>query len=142
MYKEILLPVDLQETALSERAITIAQEIADAHRAHITVLTVVPDFGMPLVANFFPDDALEKVRKEACAELKRFIAARFRDPAAISSDVAQGSPHKVIVDYARQHGIDVIIMPSHAKDISRILLGSSAMHVVERANCSVLVVKP
>lgn len=142
MFKEILLPVDLQETALSERAITIAQELADAHQARITVLTVVPDFGMPLVANFFPDDALKKVRKEVCAELKRFIEARFRDPTSVRSDVGQGSPHKVIVDYARKHGIDVIIVPSHARDIGKMLLGSSALHVVERATCSVLVVKP
>ena len=46
MYKKILLPVDLQETALSVRATNVAQELAKSFGASITVLTVIPDFGI------------------------------------------------------------------------------------------------
>lgn len=142
MYMNILVPVDLQETALTERAVEVAQDIADHYSATITVLTVIPDFGMPLVANFFPEDAMKKAHEEVCCELVRFVEKRFRDPGNVKSEVLQGSPHKLIVRYARDEGTDLIVLPARAKDISKVFLGSSSTHVVERATCSVLIVRP
>ena len=142
MYKEILLPVDLQETTLSERAVIVAQDIAGCYDATITVITVIPDFGMPMVANFFPEDAMRKARHEVQSELKRFIESRFREPDQIRSDVGHGTPHQLIVRHARKHGTDLIVLPARAKDLSKLLLGSCSTHVVERAPCSVLIVRP
>ncbi len=142
MYMNILVPVDLQETALTERAVEVAQDIAEHYSAMITVLTVIPDFGMPLVANFFPEDAMQKAHDEVCNELQRFVKKRFRDPANVQSQVLQGSPHKLIVRYAQDKGTDLIVLPARAKDISKVFLGSSSTHVVERAPCSVLIIRP
>ncbi|MCB1800230.1 MAG: universal stress protein [Gammaproteobacteria bacterium] len=142
MFKHILLPVDLQETALSERAVDIATELAKQHGSQITVITVIPDFGMPLVASYFPAEAMEKAKKEVCAELKRYIAARFNGLERINSHVDAGSPHKAIVKYATGHDIDLIIVPARAKDISKVFLGSCSTHVAERAPCTVMVVRP
>lgn len=141
MYMNILVPVDLQDTQLTERAIQIAQDIAEHYSATITVMTVIPDFGMPLVANFFPADALEKAKKEVAAELKRFVTERFREPSQVRYRVLDGTPHKVIVDYAEGHDTDLIVLPARAKDIGKVFLGSSSTHVVERAPCSVLIVR-
>jgi nucleotide-binding universal stress UspA family protein len=142
MFKDILLPVDLEETELTARAIVVAQGLAQQHQASITVMTVIPDFNMPVVANFFPDDALEKARREVERELQKLIKARFREPSLIKTHVLQGSPHRIIVDYALDHGTDLIIMPSRGRDVSKVFLGSSTTHVVQRAPCSVLVVRP
>lgn len=142
MFKEILLPLDMQETQLSERAIVVAQELAARDAANLSVITVIPDFGMPLVASYFPDDALERAEREVTAELRRFIDGHFNQPAAVRAVVRQGKPHKAVVRYAREHGTDLIVMPARAKDISKVLLGSSTNHVAERAPCSVLVVRP
>jgi nucleotide-binding universal stress UspA family protein len=141
MYMNILVPVDLQDTELTERAVQVAQDIADHYSASITVMTVIPDFGMPLVANFFPADALDKAKKEVEAELKRFVNERFREPSEIRFRVTDGTPHKVIVDYAESHDTDLIVLPARAKDIGKVFLGSSSTHVVERAPCSVLIVR-
>lgn len=142
MYKKILVPLDLQETALSVRATTVAQDIANCYQSSISVLTVIPDFGMPLVANFFPEDAMKKAEHEVHAELKRFIKAHFKDPSAIRAEIDSGSPHKIIVRHARKEKVDLIILPATGKDVSKVFLGSSSTHVVERSPCSVLVVRP
>ena len=142
MYKKILVPLDLQETALSERATKVAQDIADCYRSSISVLTVIPDFGMPMVANYFPEDAMKRAKKDVQAELKRFIAAHFKDPSAIRSEVDSGSPHKIIVRHAKKEKFDLIILPATGKDVSKVFMGSSSTHVVERSPCSVLVVRP
>lgn len=142
MYKRILVPLDLQETALSVRATKVAQDIADCYQSSLSVLTVIPDFGMPMVANFFPEDAMQQAEKEVHAELKRFIKAHFKDPSAIRAEVDSGSPHKVIIRHAKKEKIDLIVLPATGKDVSKVFLGSSSTHVVERSPCSVLVVRP
>lgn len=143
MFKKILLPVDLQETALSDRAVEIANDLADHHSAEIIVLTVIPDFGMPLVANYFPEDAMRRAKNEVSKELQNFVDTRMKNSAIpVRLDVGQGSPHKVVVHYAALHNIDLIIVPARAKDIGKIFLGSSATHIAERAPCCVLVVRP
>lgn len=142
MFKEILLPVDLQETKLSERAVACAQDLANRYDSNITVLTVIPDYGLPLVASYFPEGALQQAQDDVDKELKKYIAERFDPPTSIKSTVGQGSPHKVIVSYVEKHAIDLVIMPSRANDLSKLFLGSSTSHVVDRAKCSVLVVRP
>jgi len=142
MYKKILVPLDLQETMLSVRATTVAQDIANCYQSRISVLTVIPDFGMPLVANFFPEDAMKQAENEVHSELKRFIKAHFKDPSSIRAEVDSGSPHKVIVKQAKKQKIDLIILPATGKDVSKVFLGSSSTHVVERSPCSVLIVRP
>lgn len=142
MFKKILVPLDLQETALSVRATRVAQDIAACYGSDINVLTVIPDFGMPMVANYFPEDAMQKAENDVHAELKRFIQAHFEDPSAVRAEIDSGSPHKIIVQHAQKENIDLIILPATAKDISKVFLGSSSTHVVERSPCSVLVVRP
>ena len=142
MFKEILLPIDLEETELTSRAIAIAQDLAERYGARITVVTVIPDFSMPVVASYFPKDTIERARKEICIEVEKLIRERFADPSKVRCDVGEGSPHKFIVAYARDKHIDLIVMSSRGHDIGKVFLGSSTTRVVERAHCSVLVVRP
>ncbi len=53
MFKNILMPVNMQDTALADKALAIAIDKARAPDAVLTVMTVAPGFGMPLVAHIF-----------------------------------------------------------------------------------------
>ena len=59
MYNNILFPVDLEHTKEAEKALKIAIEEAQRSKAKLTVMTVAPGFGMPIVASFF-DEATVK----------------------------------------------------------------------------------
>lgn len=142
MFKEILLPVDLQESALSLRATKIAQEFADQYDARITVITVIPNFGMPIVANFFPANTIKNAANEVLSELKRFVAAHFDKPENVAVRVAEGSPHEEILEFAARHSTDLIIVPARGKNIEKIFLGSSSIQIVEQSKCTVMVVRP
>lgn len=142
MFKEILLPVDLQESALSLRATQLAQQFASQYDARITVITVIPDFGMPIVANFFPANTIKQAANEVLGELKHFVAANFEKPDDVSVHVAEGSPHNEIVQFAKRHGTDLIIVPARGKNFEKVLLGSSSIQIVEMSKCSVMVVRP
>jgi nucleotide-binding universal stress UspA family protein len=80
-------------------------------------------------------------------------AARKRlDEALIDSDgsgppskaavVTSGSPAYAIVDYAREHGIDLIVMGTHGRGaLAHLMMGSVAERVVRLASCPVLTVR-
>lgn len=56
--------------------------------------------------------------------------------------VVNGDPRTVLVDLARNEGVDLVVVGSHGRTgIAKILIGSVASHIVTHAPCSVLVVK-
>jgi universal stress protein F len=67
MYKRILVPIDLQETDDRARCMGLEKsiELCRLYQASLYVLTVVPDMGMPIVANYFPPDAGDKIVVDA-----------------------------------------------------------------------------
>lgn len=57
--------------------------------------------------------------------------------------VHEGSPSETIVEYAGNHGIDMIVMGTQGRTgLDRYLLGSTAARVLRRAELPVLTVKP
>ncbi|MEA5508802.1 universal stress protein [Crocosphaera sp. UHCC 0190] len=58
-------------------------------------------------------------------------------------EVKIGDPSAEIVDYAKEHNIDLIVIASHGRSgLHRFLLGSVAERVVRFAECPVLVWRP
>jgi len=141
MFKKILMPIDLQETHLAAKAVKIAIEEARKHGAEISIMTVMPGFGMPLVASFFPDDAMRQAKKEIGAELKKYIAANFPKDITTHPVIGEGNPAEMILAEAKAIRADLIIIPSHAQSLSQVFLGSCAAKVVEHAHSSVMVIK-
>ena len=129
MFKKILLPLDQRKTELEDRALDIALAEARNYGAEIYVLSVIPD------------DAIDKASKEAALELRRYVEEKLPRDVSIHPRVAVGSPAEVILQQARDLGADLIIMPSRAHGIEQVFLGSCASRVVERAHCTVMVVK-
>ena len=61
---------------------------------------------------------------------------------AVSTDLPQGSPRRVIVEEADAWGADLIVVGSHGyKTWERILLGSVSQAVAAHAHCSVEIVR-
>ncbi|MDX1594833.1 MAG: universal stress protein [Gammaproteobacteria bacterium] len=142
MFKQILFPVDLEESEFAQSALEDAIGLAKLHAARLHVLSVVPGYSMPLVASFFPEGLFEK----ACNEVKRHLEIYVREkiPSEIecSWNVRQGHPAENIVEEARKHDVDLIVMPSHTRShLDKRLIGSCASRVVELARCSVMVVR-
>ncbi|MET0093553.1 MAG: universal stress protein, partial [Sedimenticola sp.] len=102
MFTKILMPIDLQETDLATRAVQTAIDEARKHGAEIYVLTVIPDFGLPLVASFFPDDAIKDAMKSVARELKKYIKANIPDDITAHPLIADGSPSEIILNQAKK----------------------------------------
>ena len=142
MLKEILIPVDMDATDLTTRALAVAEELSEHYGATVTALTVIPDFNSSMVASYFPENTIQKAHDQVCRDLQKFIDTHAKDPAKIACAVSEGSTRKSIVTYVEEHNIDLVVMPARKSDISKLFLGSNSSYVVDHARCSVLVVRP
>ncbi len=71
MYNKILVPIDVAREKNATRLCKAASEMA-AEGAQIRLLSVMPGYGMSLVASYFPADAQEQAMVEVKARLEQF----------------------------------------------------------------------
>lgn len=142
MSKRILVPIDGSPQA--HRALEYA--LAEHPDATFIVLHVVNPSQIAYATDPSGMDYWEEwyeSSQEHAEEILEDAAARVNDAGAtVTSAIELGSPARVIVDYAEENDVDLIVMGSHGRSgVSRILLGSVAETVVRRAPCPVTVVR-
>ncbi len=141
MYERILIAVDLNDPSSWRKVFPTAAALCDAFGAKLSVLTVVPDFGLPSVAQFFPDDFADRALARAESELDHLIAEHLPSVSSVQRLVAYGTPYTEILRVAREIETDLIVMASHRPELKDYLLGPNAARVVRHARCSVMVVR-
>ncbi|WP_045221235.1 universal stress protein [Desulfonatronum thioautotrophicum] len=142
MYKRILVPIDLQE---GERTRTMslqhAVDLCRLYNAKLFALTVVPDMGMPIVADYFPSDAGDKIVADAEKLLHELVDVHIPEDIDVQHLVAQGSIYRRILRMAEKVEADLIIIPAHRMKLQDYLLGTNTSKVVRHATCSVFVLR-
>ena len=143
MYKQILVPVDLNDKGFSDKAVELAVWHAKHSNAEVHLLNVLPGIHMSMVASYFPKDAALKMKSDVENQLKEFAVKHIDDNVVYRVHVGEGKPYSTILDYAEKLGADLIVMPSHKRSkIDKVVLGSVASKVVQNSPINVLVVKP
>jgi nucleotide-binding universal stress UspA family protein len=141
--KRILVPVDF--SAASRAALWRAGELATALGATIELLHVV-DLPPPLHVISeghvpLPPEYRQDVLRSTEDHLKDWLETA-QIPATIPRALGEGKPFVEIVKYAREHGVDLIVMGTHGRGgISHLLLGSVADKVIRTAPCPVMTVR-
>ena len=139
----ILVPFDFSET--SKSALTYGRNLARAFDARLHVLHVA-DVISTSAAQFYPEgpgDPEARAKHVALNQLRAMLAAE--ETATDTQPVVRVAPNPAgeIVDYAKEVHVDLIVIGTHGRTgVSRFLMGSVAEHVVRRAPCPVLVVRP
>ncbi|WP_117235799.1 universal stress protein [Vibrio maerlii] len=143
MYKQILVPVDLNDKGFSDKAVAQAVWLAQQSNAEIHLLNVLPGIHMSMVATYFPKDAANDMKKDVKNQLKTFADTHIADKAIYKTHVAEGKPYATILDFAEKLGADLIVMPSHKRSrMDKVVLGSVASKVVQNSPINVMVIKP
>lgn len=133
--KKILCPVDFSN--FSSAANQYASIVAKSSGAEIVYLHVsLPDVTSSSYACVDLEQEAERDRQRL-EEYKPDI-----EGIDSSYEIRFGSPANIIVTYAVEHGIDLIVMGTHGRTgWRRIAMGSVAEEVVRTANCPVLAIK-
>ncbi len=141
MYSKIMLAVDLGEESSWRKALPTAAECCKTFGATLLVMTVVPNFGSPTVAQYFPEDFADTAMAAARKELEALTARHVPKDITVTHGVAHGGIYEEVLKTAEKNAIDLIVMASHRPELSDYLLGPNAARVVRHADCSVLVVR-
>ncbi len=141
MYKEILYPVDITDSGSWEMSLPVVKEHVKAFGSRLHVMAVVPDVGMSIVSQYFPNNAEEKVIEGTKAALHAFTKEHFDEGTKLHHIVSQGTVYEAIIDAAKRINADLIIMSAHRPELKDYLLGPNAARVVRHSDRSVLVVR-
>ena len=138
-YRRILVAVDDSPAALG--AARIAIELANGWHSHVRLVTVAADhmLGALLDAAVPDGGASERLERAGQALLRHLAAGAER--ADVETVQLAGEPFRAILDEAQSWHADLIVMGrSDRLGPSSPYLGSVTAHVLEFADCPVLVV--
>ncbi|MBN1133714.1 MAG: universal stress protein [Methanosarcinaceae archaeon] len=131
---KILLPTDGSE--YSSNAAKVAGTIACKHNSEILVLHVVTDTGVG--RKTWQNEGAESIISSILTILKGLGCEEER----IESIVEDGNASDKIVEVAKQHNVDRIIMGTRGKSGFKKIVGSVTEKVLQKSDVLVLVVPP
>jgi nucleotide-binding universal stress UspA family protein len=141
MFRKILVPIDIAETAAAEPGVYFAAQLAALTNGAVRMIHILTPIPFSLQA-LLPTQLNTDRENEALAKLAE-IAKKASVPAGyLSQTVRIGAASDEVLAEAKFWGADLIIVGSHSPSIRTYLLGSNAEKIVRHANCSVLVVRP
>ena len=141
MYKDILFPVDLTEEGSWKYSLPVAIEYSQAFKSRLHVMTVVSNYGMSIVQQYFPKGMIDEIIKKANVRLHEFVKQHIPTNIEVQHIIAKGAVYECIIDTAEKIRADLIVMAAHKPELKDYLLGPNAAKVVRHSNCSVLVVR-
>jgi nucleotide-binding universal stress UspA family protein len=75
-------------------------------------------------------------------KLKKICEEITKEMGSCLPKMLRGKPHTQILRYARESGIDLIVMGSHGlSGLEQVLFGSTADRVMRESSCDVLIIK-
>ncbi len=139
----ILVPIDF--SSHSVRALRHALAVADMFGASLTLLHAVENrlhpafYGVALQSAYDADPFLDD---KSIAQMKKVLAEAGGDEDAAEFVVRAGVAPGVILDVAREHEVDLIVMGTHGlTGMERFFMGSVAEKVLRNAPCPVFTLK-
>ena len=141
MYKKILVPLDGSE--LAEKALEHAEKLAETFDAEIILFQVVTFMPIYVVPELVTPFVVDEKQKEAAERYLTNLAEELKKRGfKVNAMVRTGQQVAVeIIDFAKETGVDLIVMCTHGRSgISRWVLGSVAHKVLTQAETPILLV--
>lgn len=138
----VLLPIDLQDRDAAINEITKAMLYLSNQSVEMHFLSILPGKPVPLLGSLLPSKELINALSALEDELHELIEIAAPTLEHFHVKTTEGSIFKEILKYAQESQPDLIILPSHSHSkVENILIGSVTSKVVEKAKCSVLVIR-
>ena len=143
-YQRILVATDGSKYSIAAASEAIG--IAKRCRASLYVVSVVPtESASPfdIVHSEMQHEMIAKKEfRDGEKNVNDLLVVAKQEGVRVEGLVVEGRPYEAIVEYAREKGVDLIVMGSHGRTgLERLLMGSVTERVVGHADCSVLIAK-
>ncbi len=142
-WKKICCPIDFSDA--SRAAMEVGADLARRNGGELVLLHAYPIPGYT-----FPDGSVvasPRMMQELAEGAEKHLQEWRRDAEALGARVstvkAVGEPASEIVTFARESGVDLLVLGTHGRTgLEHALMGSVAERVVRKARCPVLTVRP
>ncbi len=141
MTKHVLCAVDLTHKKSEAELLKKAAALAEFYGASLSVVTVIPDYGMSFVGSFFPQGTMKTAVADANAQLHDFVAKTLPDFGAVQHIVEVGTVYEMVLDAIKRSKADLVVIGAHKPDLTERIQGPNSARVARTAPCSVLVVR-
>jgi nucleotide-binding universal stress UspA family protein len=143
--RKVLFTTDF--SAYAGHALPYAVGMARDHGAELHVLHVVPTpelaVQFDVAGPVFDASLLAELETNAQEQLGNVLPAEVQKELSVKLAVRRGAAFVEILRYAREMGIDLIVLATHGRTgLRHALFGSVAEKVVRKAPCPVLSVRP
>lgn len=148
--RKILAPTDL--SPFSAKGVRYACSLAKALQAQVTIAHVFNTAEFLVVARNLGYESLRlkkdnlplRLLEEHQRLLQRFLDQHLSDLKAeldVEQVVEMGEPNRMLVRWAKEKGIDLIVMSTHGRSgLPRMLIGSVTEKLLRSSPCPVLAV--
>jgi universal stress protein G len=142
MYNTIIMPVDVFDMELSDKAVSHVEFLAQLD-GHIHLLHALPRNGAFEQSRFDIDVRYfeELMEMEAKTRLQAMVKHFNIDPTRINTHLSFGSVRDVVNQFAKELKADLIVIGARNPSIKTHLLGSIASSVIRHAHIPVMVVR-
>jgi nucleotide-binding universal stress UspA family protein len=137
---KILLPIDMSEPASWVKPMGEAQKMLQGG-GELHIVSVLPDFGMSLVGDFFKKGYEQMALTQFGAALRTWVMQNVPGAIDVHPHVLHGQIYDEILRAADKLEIDIIILAAHRPAARDYLLGPNAARIVRHAKQSVYVVR-
>ncbi len=141
MTKHILCAIDLTHAEREKVNLRKAAELAGFYGASLSVVTVVPDYGMSIVGSYFEGGTMKKAVASANEQLHALVAEVLPDFGKVQHIVEVGSVYDMVLDAIKRSKADLVVIGAHKPDLADRLLGPNAARVARYAQISVLILR-
>ena len=142
--RRVLVATDFGEAAQS--ALRYGREFARQFDADLHLLHVTENIHMSVAVGYgyanVPADLQQSIERSAQERTQGLLTDEDRRTLRVTAATATGhSPAAAIVEYARSHDVDLIVVGTHGRGpLAHMIMGSVAERVVRLAPCPVLTV--
>jgi nucleotide-binding universal stress UspA family protein len=142
MYKHILLPTDGSE--LSKAAMKHGVALAKAIGAKVTALVVSTPLQSLVVDPSAVSKALEQYKVLVASQTRKYLENVQSDAESAGVEcstlcIEHDKPYEAIVETAKSHGCDLVVMASHGLRGISAILGSETLKVLTHSSVPILV---
>ncbi len=140
-FQHILVPVDFGDAM--QPGIDLAVSLARTLDARLTLVNTFDITPFAATTPFAPMLDVEPMLATSEAELKKVLANVRAAWPKTDAVFRQGSPYDAILEVAKRHACDLIVIGTHGRrGVARVLLGSVAERIVRLSPIPVLTVHP
>jgi len=139
----VLAAIDLVHAEHHAAVLKKAQKLAALESLPLSVVTVIPSFGMSIVANYFDSDIEKTALKRAAEDLHTAVKTVLGDGQdhQIQHIVRHGKVYEEILHTAKELDTSLIVLGAHRPNLQDYLLGQNAASIVRHAPCSVYILR-